>query len=42
MKLEFLTEQTACLRPVLRETKSAEETGEVILPDTCPDASQVI
>lgn len=42
MKLEFLTEQTTCLGQVLREMKMAEETAEVILPDSCPDAAQVL
>lgn len=42
MKLEFLTEQTACLMPVLRETRTAEETAEVILPDSCPDIDSVL
>lgn len=42
MKLEFLTEQSTCLGQVLREMKMAEETAEVILPDSCPDAVQVL
>lgn len=42
MKLEFLTEQTACLMPVLRETRTAEETAEIILPDSCPDIDSVL
>ncbi len=42
MKLEFLTEQATCLGQVLREMKMAEETAEVILPDSCPDAAQVL
>ena len=42
MKLEFLTEQTTCLGQVLREMKMAEETAEVILPDSCQDAAQVL
>ncbi len=42
MKLEFLTEAMEYLRPVLRETKTAEETAEAIIPDSCPDVTEIL
>lgn len=30
------------LRPVLRETRSVEETAEAIIPDSCPDVTEVL
>ena len=42
MKLEFITEEMEYLRPVLRETRSAEETAEAIIPDACPDVSEIL
>lgn len=42
LKLEFLTEVMEYLRPVLRETKTVEETAEAIIPDSCPDVSEIL
>ena len=42
LKLEFLTEAMEYLRPVLRETKTAEETAEAIIPDSCPDITEIL
>ena len=42
LKLEFLTETLQYLRPVLRETKTGEESAETIIPDSIPDVSEVL
>ena len=42
LKLEFLTEAMEYLRPVLGETKTAEETAEAIIPDNCPDIAEIL
>ncbi len=42
LKLEFLTEAMEYLRPVLRETKTVEETAEAIIPDSCPDVTEIL
>ena len=42
LKLEFLTEAMEYLRPVLRETKTVEETAEAIIPDSCPDVAEIL
>ena len=42
LKLEFLTEAMEYLRPVLRETKTVEETAEAIIPDSCPDIAEIL
>ncbi len=42
LKLEFLTEAMEYLRPVLRETKTVEETAETIIPDSCPDITEIL
>lgn len=42
LKLEFLTEAMEYLRPVLRETKTVEETAETIIPDSCPDVAEIL
>jgi hypothetical protein len=42
LKLEFSTETLEYLRPVLRETKTMEETAEAIIPDRCPDVAQIL
>lgn len=42
MKLEFLKKPMEYLRPVLREVRQVEETGETIIPDSCPDALDVM
>ena len=42
MKLEFLKKPMEYLRPVLRETRMVEETAETIIPDSCPDAREVL
>lgn len=42
MKLEFLKTSMEYLRPVLREVQLAEETAEAIVPDSCPDAAEVL
>ena len=42
MELEFETLQESCLRLVLRETRSQEETSEIIVPDSCPDAGRIV
>ena len=30
------------LRPVLRETRTVEETAETIIPDSCPDVTEIL
>lgn len=42
LKLEFLTEAMEYLRPVLREIKTVEETAEAIIPDSCPDVTEIL
>mgnify|MGYP002860646261 CR=1 FL=1 len=42
LKLEFMTETMEYLRPVLRETKTMEETSESIIPDSCPDVTDIL
>ena len=42
MKLEFLKKPMEYLRPVLREERMIEETAEAIIPDSCPDAQEVL
>lgn len=42
MKLEFLKKPMEYLRPVLREVRMVEETAEAIIPDSCPDAQEVL
>ncbi len=42
MKLEFLKKPMEYLRPVLHEVRQVEETAEAIIPDSCPDARQVL
>ncbi len=41
-KLEFLKESMEYLRPVLRETRTVEETAEAIVPDRCPDVAELL
>ena len=42
LKLELLTETMEYLRPELRETRTAEETAESIIPDSCPDITEIL
>ena len=42
LKLEFKTESMEYLRPLLRETRGAEETAESIIPDACPDVRDIL
>lgn len=42
LKLEFLTETMEYLRPVVREVRRMEETAEAIIPDRCPDATEIL
>ena len=42
LKLEFLRETVEYFRPVLRETRYAEETAESIIPDRIPDVTEVL
>lgn len=42
MKLNFDKKTMEYLRPVLRETRSVEESAEIIIPDTCPDGERVL
>ncbi len=42
LKLEFLKQSASYLRPALRETRSMEETAEAIIPDSCPDVTEVL
>lgn len=42
MKLNFDKKTMEYLRPVLRETRTVEESAEIIIPDTCPDGEGVL
>ena len=42
MKLELETKPFSCLKRVLNETRMVEETADVIIPDSCPDAEDVL
>ncbi|MDD6023485.1 MAG: DUF3794 domain-containing protein [Oscillospiraceae bacterium] len=42
MKLELETKPFSCLKRVLNETRMVEETTDVIIPDSCPDAEDVL
>lgn len=42
LKLEFLTEAMEYLRPVLRETKTVEETAEAVISNSCPDVTEIL
>lgn len=42
MKLNFDTRAMEYLKPVLRETRTVEESAEIIIPDTCPDGEGVL
>lgn len=42
LKLEFLTEELRYFRPVLKESKTIEETAETIIPDSCPDVTETV
>ncbi len=42
MKLEFVTEQSVSLKTVLRETRTAEETAEAVIPETCADLEDIL
>ena len=42
MKLEFMTEQTVSLKTVLRETRTAEETAEAVIPERCADLEDIL
>lgn len=42
MKLEFMRSGMDYLRPVYRESRLVEDTAESIVPDSCPDAVEVL
>lgn len=42
MKLEFTRSGMDYMRPVYRETRLVEDTAEAIVPDSCPDAVEVL
>lgn len=42
MDLQFKRGSVSCLDPVVREVRSAEQTQEIRLPDTYPDAGRVL
>lgn len=42
MDLQFKRGTVSCLDPVIREVRSAEQTQEIRLPDTYPDAGRVL
>lgn len=42
MKLNFDRRTMEYLKPVLRETRTVEESAEIIIPDTCPDGEGVL
>lgn len=42
MKLEFMKTGMEYLRPILRDSRTVEETAEAIIPDSCPDAGEVL
>lgn len=42
MKLDFLSQTMERFQPVLRENKTMEETAEAIIPDSCPDVTEVL
>ena len=42
MDFQFKRSTVSCLDPVIREVRSAEQTQEIRLPDTYPDAGRVL
>lgn len=42
LKLDFVKEKITYRKPVLRESKSIEETAEAIITDRCPDITEIL
>jgi hypothetical protein len=42
MELVFETKTASWLQPVIRQTRSQEETAEIIVPDSCPDIGRIV
>ena len=42
MELVFATKTASWLQPVIRQSRSQEETAEIIVPDSCPDMERIV